>query len=123
MRPASEFPAISKEATVGEFLQAINRQGMDFALVTLHDGRLAGVIADRDLRRGDIGSPQFPSRRIGELMNSTLSTIDENSSAAEAMRAIVEGNLVALPILDKEKRLRGVVTLRDLLNRGDLRVF
>jgi magnesium transporter len=123
MRPASEFPAISKESTVGEFLQAINRQGTDFALIIHHDGRLAGVIADRDLRRGDISSPQFPSRRIRELMNPTVSTIDENSSAAEAMRAIVEGNLVALPILDKEKRLRGVVTLRDLLNRGDLRVF
>jgi CBS domain-containing protein len=56
-------------------------------------------------------------------MDSTLSTIDETSSAAEAMRAIVERNLVALPILDKEKGLRGIITLRDLLNRGDLRVF
>jgi arabinose-5-phosphate isomerase len=123
MRPASEFPAISKESTVGDFLQTITRRGTDFAIVIHQDGSLAGIIADRDLRRGDIGSPQFPSRRIVELMNPTLSTIDENSSAAEAMRAIVEGNLVALPILDKEKRLRGVVTLRDLLNRGDLRGF
>jgi CBS-domain-containing membrane protein len=56
-------------------------------------------------------------------MSPSLSTIEENSSAAEAMRAIVENNLVALPVLDKEKRLQGVVTLRDLLNRGDLRVF
>ena len=123
MRPVSEFPAISKESTVGEFLLAINRQGTDFAIITHHDGNLAGIIADRDLRRGDIGSPQFPSRQIGELMNPTPTTIDENSSAAEAMRAIVERNLVALPVLDKEKRLRGVVTLRDLLNRGDLRAF
>jgi len=122
MRPASEFPAVSKETTVGEFLLAINRQGTDFAVI-YQDGGLAGIIADRDLRRGDIGSPQFPSRQIGELMSPSLSTIEENSSAAEAMRAIVENNLVALPVLDKEKRLRGVVTLRDLLNRGDLRVF
>jgi arabinose-5-phosphate isomerase len=123
MRPASEFPAVSKDSTVGDFLRAITRQGTDFALIIQHDGTLAGVIADRDLRRGDLGSPQFPSRPIGELMNPTLSTMDEDSSAADAMRAIVEGNLVALPILDKEKRLRGVVTLRDLLNRGDRKVF
>ena len=123
MRPASEFPAVSKDSTVGDFLRAITRQGADFALIIRHDGSLAGLIADRDLRRGDIGSPEFPSRPIGELMNPTLSAIDEDSSAAEAMRVIVEGNLVALPILDKEKRLRGVVTLRDLLNRGDLKVF
>jgi magnesium transporter len=108
---------------VSEFLREINRQGTDFAVIIHQDGSLAGIIADRDLRRGDIGSPQFPSRRIGELMDATLSTIDENSSVAEAMRAIVERNLVALPILDKEKRLQGILTLRDLLNRSDLRVF
>jgi len=123
MRPPSEFPAVSKETTVGEFLLAINRQGTDFALIIHQDGSLAGIIADRDLRRGDIGSPQFPSRLIADLMSSNLSTIDENSSAAEAMRAFVENNLLALAVLDKEKRLMGVVTLRDLLNRGDLRVF
>jgi len=123
MRPASEFPAISKETTVSEFLLAINRQGTDFALVIHPDGNLAGIITDRDLRRGDIGSPQFPARVIEELMCSSPSTIDEGASAAEAMRSIVENNLTALPVLDEKKRLKGVVTLRDLLNRGDLRVF
>jgi arabinose-5-phosphate isomerase len=123
MRPASEFPAVSKETTVREFLRAINRQGTDFALVIHPDGNLAGIIADRDLRRGDIGSPQFPARLIEEFMCSSPSTIDEGASAAEAMRSIVENNLAALPVLDEKKRLKGVVTLRDLLNRGDLRVF
>jgi arabinose-5-phosphate isomerase len=123
MRPASEFPAVSKETTVSEFLLAINRQGTDFALVIHPDGNLAGIITDRDLRRGDIGSPQFLARLIEELMCASPSTIDEGASAAEAMRSIVENNLAALPVLDKKKRVKGVVTLRDLLNRGDLRVF
>jgi arabinose-5-phosphate isomerase len=123
MRPPSQFPAVSKKTTVGEFLLAINRQGTDFALVIHPDGSLAGIIADRDLRRGDIGSPLFPARLIEGLMSSNPSTIDEGSSAAEAMRALVENNLVALPVLDKKKHLKGVVTLRDVLNRGDLRAF
>jgi len=123
MRSPSEFPAVSKETTVSESLLAINRQGSDFALVIHPDGNLAGTITDRDLRRGDIGSPQFPARLIEELMCASPSTINEGASAAEAMRSIVENNLTALPVLDEKKRLKGVVTLRDLLNRGDLRVF
>jgi arabinose-5-phosphate isomerase len=123
MRPASEYPTVFKETTVREFLLAINRYGTDFALVIHPDGSLAGIMADRDLRRGDIGSPQFTARLIEGLMCSTPSTIDEGSSAAEAMRSIVENNLAALPVLDGKKRPRGVITLRDLLNRGDLRVF
>jgi CBS domain-containing protein len=35
------------------------------------------------------------------------------------MRTMVENNLVALSVLDKQKRLKGVVTLRDILNRRD----
>jgi len=32
---------------------------------------------------------------------------------------MVEKNLIALPVLDKKKNLKGVVTLRDLLNLRD----
>ncbi|OGP98556.1 MAG: hypothetical protein A2Z51_04515 [Deltaproteobacteria bacterium RBG_19FT_COMBO_52_11] len=123
MRPVEEFPAITKETTVNEFLVAINRQGTDFALVLHPDGSLAGVAAARDLRRGDIGSPHFLSRFVEGLMASAPSTIEEGSSATEAMRTMMENDLVVLPVLDKGKQLKGVVTFRDLLNKGDLRVF
>jgi len=123
MRPATEFPAVSNETTVAEFLAAINRYGTDFALVLHPGGNLVGVVTDRDLRRGDIGSPQFLDCLIESLMVSNLPVLDEESSAAEALRAMAENKLVALPILDGEKRLKGVITLRDVLNRGGLRMF
>jgi arabinose-5-phosphate isomerase len=122
MRPVAEFPAITKETTVSEFLVAINRQGTDFALVLNPDGSLVGLVAARDLRRGDIGSPHFLSRFVAELMASAPSTIEEGASATEAMRAMMENDLVVLPVLDKGKQLKGIVTFRDLFNR-DLRVF
>jgi CBS domain-containing protein len=56
-------------------------------------------------------------------MTSAPSTIEEGSSVTEAMRTMMENDLVVLPVLDKGKQLKGVVTFRDLLNRGDLRVF
>jgi len=123
MRPASEFPSVSKETTVLEFLQVIKRQAAEFALVIHPDGSLAGIIADRDLRQGDIGSPEFPACLIEGLMKANPLTIEESASAVEALRAILQHNLVALPVLDKEKRMKGVVTLQDILSRGDLRVL
>jgi CBS domain-containing protein len=56
-------------------------------------------------------------------MNSNPVTIHEEAPAAEAIRALVENGLTVLPVLDMENRLKGVVTLRDVLNRRDLRVF
>ncbi len=119
MRPVSDFPTLPKEKTVGEFLSAINRCGADFALVLHPDGGLAGMLTDRDLRRGEIGSPDFLNRLVAGLMDPSPATVEENEPAAEAMRTMVENNLVALPVLDKQKRLKGVVTLRDILNRRD----
>lgn len=119
VRPVSDFPTLPKEKTVGEFLSAINRYGADFALVLNPDGSLAGMVTDRDLRRGEIGSPDFLNRLIAGLMNPNPATVEENIPAAEAMKTMVENNLVALPVLDKEKRLKGVVTLRDILNQRD----
>ncbi len=123
MRSPKEFPAVSRQTTVGEFLAAINRNGVDFALVLHADGALAGIAADRDLRRGEIGSPRFLARLIEELMCPDPPAVEEGSSAAEAVRTLVENNLVALPVLDGHRQLKGVVTLRDLLQRGELRVF
>jgi CBS domain-containing protein len=77
------------------------------------------MISDRDLRRGEIGSPDFLNRSIKKIMDPHPPTTEEEVSAAEAMKTMVEKNLVALPVLDKKKNLKGVVTLRDLLNRRD----
>jgi CBS domain-containing protein len=52
-------------------------------------------------------------------MDPQPATTEEEVSAAEAMRTMVEKNLVALPVLDKKKILKGVVTLRDLLSLRD----
>ncbi len=123
MRPADEFPRLSAKSTVKEFLQAIQRQGADLAIVLNADGSLAGIITDRDLRRGEVGSPQFLTQGIGGLMSSSLPAIEETSSAADALRELAEKNLEALPVLDKAKNLKGMVTLRDLLNRKSLKVF
>lgn len=123
MRPPADFPAISPEATVRDFLAAMERQKSDFSLVLHGDGTLAGMITDHDLRRGDIGSPQFMAKLIEEFLHSDPTVIAEGASAGEAMRFMVEKNLLALPVLDGDRRVKGVVTLRDILNRADLRVF
>ncbi|MBI4495600.1 MAG: KpsF/GutQ family sugar-phosphate isomerase [Deltaproteobacteria bacterium] len=121
MRPPTECLIVSQETTVAEFLSRANSEQKDFALVLHPDGSLAGMVADRDLRRGEIGSPQFLNLLIEGLMGQPL-TIDEEAPAKEALRALVDHNLVALPVLDGERRVKGVVTLRDVLNQGAWRI-
>lgn len=119
MRPSSEFPSLREDRTVGELLSHLNRRGSDFALILRSDENLVGVITDRDLRRGEIGSPEFLNQLIRRWMNPHPATAEESMPASEAMKTMLDHNLVALPVLDKENRLKGVVTLRDILNRRE----
>lgn len=119
--PPDRFPSISRETSVAEFLRLINARQADFAIVLNEDQTVAGIIMDRDLRRGDIGSPQFLAGKIEGLMNCHFPPIEENTPLQEALRVMVEGNLVALPLLDAQRRLKGVVTLRDCMQPGEPR--
>jgi arabinose-5-phosphate isomerase len=121
MTPAKDVSCLSPEKTVAEFLSSLNREQRDFGLILYPDGRLAGTVLDRDLRKGDLGSPQFLCRPIGELMCPEPLAIDEESSGSEAMRIMMDNNLTALPVLDKERRFKGVITLRDLSNQKEPR--
>jgi arabinose-5-phosphate isomerase len=123
MRSPADVPAISPEATVRDFLAIMDAQKSDFSLVLHGDGTLAGMITDHDLRRGDIGSPQFLAKLIETFLTSDPMVISEEASAGDAVRFMMEKNLLALPVLEGERKVKGVVTLRDILNRADLRVF
>ncbi len=55
-------------------------------------------------------------------MSSSPRTIDENQSAAEAMGVMELYEITHLVILDRQRRVKGVVHLHDLLGREDFRL-
>lgn len=123
MRPLSEFPVLSRGSTVGDLLQILQEKEEGLALICNPDASLAGLITDRELRRGDLGSPRFLAQKIEELMISEVVGIEENTPIGEAWRLFGEKNLPALPVLDKAKKVKGLLTLQDLLHCGKLRVL
>lgn len=54
---------------------------------------------------------------VKELMNPSVVTIEPTSSAALAARLISRHNVGALPVCGGDRRLRGVVTDRDIVLR------
>jgi len=117
--PMTNFPILSEHSTVAEFLAAMNKHEKDFALVLRPDGTLAGIILNRDLRRGDVGSPDFLRLQIDKIMNADSPAVEEDASLESALQSMLGNNLVAIPVLDKERKPKGVVTLKDILTRTE----
>ena len=55
---------------------------------------------------------------IKDLMNPSVVTIEPTASAALAARLLSRHNVGALPVCGEDRRLRGMVTDRDIVLRG-----
>ncbi len=87
-------------------------------LPVLEDGRLIGVITDRDLRlaTSTLAPTPFPSGiQVSKVMCSTPLTADAMDPVEDAARTMRERKIGCLPVMDSN-RLIGIITGIDLLD-------
>ncbi len=73
------------------------------------DGRLLGIITNRDMRFED-----DPDRRVGEVMTPMpLVTGPEGITSADALKLLARHKIEKLPLVDAAGRLTGLITLKD----------
>ncbi|NET56309.1 MAG: magnesium transporter, partial [Symploca sp. SIO2E6] len=71
---------------------------------------LTGIVSLRDLVLSS------PEKTLGEIMTRDVVSAPTNTDQEEVARMIQRYDLFALPIVDKEKRLVGVVTVDDVID-------
>ncbi|ASU85611.1 IMP dehydrogenase [Nocardiopsis gilva YIM 90087] len=81
------------------------------APVTDDDGRLVGIVTNRDMRFED-----DRSRRVRDVMTPMpLVTAPVGVSRDEAFRLLRDNKVEKLPLVDGEGRLRGLITVKDFI--------
>lgn len=75
-----------------------------YVYVTDADNRLLGVVAFRDLVLSD------PQDTVAALTNSEVLSVSPLTDAEEAAQALMDHNLVAVPVVDADNRLLGILT-------------
>jgi magnesium transporter len=106
--------ALSEDLTVGEAISALQASRdveMVFYLYVV-DGRrhLVGVTS---LRRLLLVSPETPLKRI---MTPDVTSVRVDTDQEEAARQVASYNLLAIPVVDEENKLVGVVTVDDVID-------
>lgn len=82
------------------------------------DGRLVGVITAGDLTRYAADHPDFMEHEVGEIMNREPHTVGAELMATEALARLRHHGIMALPVIDADRKLLGLVHLHDLLRAG-----
>lgn len=102
---------ITPDSTVHEVQKLMDDQSIS-GLPVMDGDTIIGIISRRDV------NPLMKSgtdRKVSEVMTSDVVTIDENTSAEEALDIAYENKVERLPVLS-EGKLVGIVTIRDILN-------
>jgi CBS domain-containing protein len=78
------------------------------------DDRLVGVITDRDIAIRAVAEDLTPDTPVGEIMSEEVLYCFEDEDVEHVARNMGENQVRRLPVLNREKRLVGIVAIGDL---------
>lgn len=108
-------PATARaETTVAEATRRMSEGDFRHLPVTDAGGRLTGIVSDRDLRRA-AGAGAVPSACVQDLAVRQPSTASADEPVSLAALRMSRDRIGALPIVDRERRLVGILTTTDVL--------
>jgi CBS domain-containing protein len=107
--------SISPDSTVYEAIEMMAEKRVG-ALVVLRDGRLEGIVSERDYARKVIlKNKHSQETRVHEIMTAPVLSISPDDSIRECMRIMSTHRVRHLPVIEAEKVV-GIVSIGDLVN-------
>lgn len=107
--------SVSSTATVYEALEMMADKGVG-ALVVIDDGRLVGIISERDYARKVILLDRVSRKTsVADIMTAEVHTIAPTSSVAHCMTLMTEQRIRHLPVVDQDGTVTGVISIGDVV--------
>ncbi|MDX5323554.1 MAG: magnesium transporter [Exiguobacterium sp.] len=111
----TEFVVLKADKTVGETLEELRDLGPDaetiyYLYVIDASGRLVGVVSLRDLIVSRLDA------RIADIMGRRVVSANVLTDQEDLARTVQKYDLLALPVVDDEEKLLGIITVDDVMD-------
>ena len=111
----TEYVSLKPDMTVGESILRIRRQGVDketiYTCYVTKDRTLIGLVTVKDLLLAE-----DDDILIGDIMLTNLISVTTHTDQEEVARLFSKYNFLALPVVDREHRMVGIVTFDDAMD-------
>lgn len=100
------------------------RSGGFRQLPVVDDGRLVGIVTDRDLRRPDLSDEPdgwndyyqlSEETEVRHVMTEKVQTLGPSDQLERALNLLLEKKFGAVPVLDRKEALIGIITTYDVM--------
>ena len=110
----SQFVAVSGELSCAEALQVVRSRADEvdsvyYLYVLDEQQELQGVVSLKNLLANE------DTARVSESMTTSIKSVQVDSTPNEVLEVVAKYNLVAVPVLDKEGKMAGIITVDDVL--------
>ena len=117
---------VGPETSIFEAQELMAKNKIRHLPVIDSDGRLLGIVTDRDIRSAlpyeffkkpprKEEKEKFSKLQSKDIMSKNPITISPTYTIQDALLLIQDAKVGALPVVDEEKRLKGIISVRDLL--------
>ena len=106
---------VNKDMTAKEAIDHMRKNAKEaetiyYIYVVDNQERLVGVISLRELITAR------DSNIVADLMSENIISVYVDEDREEAVRLVSKYNLVAIPVIDRQKRLKGIITVDDIID-------
>ena len=88
-------------------------------LPVAQNDRLVGMITDRDIAIRGVAEGKGPDARIREVMSTDVKYCFDDEEVDDVLQNMGEIQVRRLPVVNRNKRLVGIVSLGDLASTGE----
>ena len=107
-----DVKVISPDMSIREAAKQM-RDG-DFGMLPVGENdRMTGTISDRDIAIRAVAEGKGADTKVRDVMSDGVAWAYEDNSVEEAVKIMSERQVRRLPVLDRDKRLVGIVALGD----------
>ncbi len=111
----TEYVSLRPDMTVGESILRIRRQGVDketiYTCYVTKDKSLIGFVTVKDLLLAD-----DDDKLVENVMSTNVISVTTHTDQEEVARMFSKYNFLALPVVDRENRMVGIITFDDAMD-------
>ena len=108
--------SIGPGASVHAALEMMERRRVG-ALVVTEEGKLVGIISERDFARKMITADAGPrDMLVSDIMTTKVHTVTPEQTVGDCMSIMTNRRFRHLPVLDENEKLAGVISIGDVVS-------
>ncbi|MBT8340310.1 MAG: KpsF/GutQ family sugar-phosphate isomerase [Desulfatitalea sp.] len=121
MLTGDDVPVIATGEQMNSAIAEMNRHSLGVILITDRSGGLAGIITDGDIRRTLAKNLPLNTLSVDDIMSTTPHNAQPDMPAYDALNLMERHEITTLPIIDENKKVKGILHLHDILGKGEFK--